>query len=301
MPPLGPKSARFDSTTFVLLTLPPLFWAGNSVVGRMAVGTIAPMTLNAVRWLLAIALVFPFAARGLVAHRATLIREWRTIAVLGICGVGSYNALQYLALTTSTPNNVTLIAASAPAFTLLLGAAFFGSRVGSRRALGAAVSLAGVLLVLVHGDLARLGTLHFVAGDLFMLAASLIWSVYTWILRTRRPDLPLAVLLFSQILAGLAFALPLAIVESMFFATSHFDVPRAWLVLAYVAVLPSIVGYVCWDRGVARAGATLPMFFTNLTPLFAALLSGLLLADWPHWYHGVALVAIAWGIWLARE
>ncbi len=289
-------------STFVLLLLPPLFWAGNSIAGRLAVGVVPPLTLNAVRWFLALLLVLPFAWRGLVAHRAILAREWKTIAWLGLFGVGSYNALQYLALKTSTPVNVTLIAASAPVFTLLIGAWRFGEKLTTRRVTGALVSLAGVGLVLVQGDVGRLASLHFVPGDLLMLAAAFVWSVYTWMLKRARPALPMAALLAAQMVAGLCFAVPFAVVELAWLAPPvRFDAPLAWALLAYVAIFPSVVGYVCWDRGVARAGATLPVFFTNLTPLFAAALSGALLGDWPRWYHGVALVAIVAGIAMAGD
>jgi drug/metabolite transporter (DMT)-like permease len=258
------------------------------------------MALNALRWLLAGLLLLPFVWRDLRPHVAVLRRDRVLIAVLGVCGMGTYNALQYLALTTSTAPNVTLIAASAPIFALALGALFFGQRIDGRRSLGATVSILGVLLVLVHGDAARLLTLNFVPGDLFMLMASALWSVYTWLLRTRRPPLPATVLLFAQIALGSIFCVACALVEWLVFGTvSHLDTPGAGWILAYVAVLPSLAGYLMWDRGVARAGATLPIFFANLAPVFAAILSGLLLAEWPQWYHAAGLAFILLGIHLA--
>lgn len=300
--PVRAADRGLDAATLVLLVLPPLFWAGNALVGRYAAGLIGPMVLNAARWLIAGLLMLPFVASSVRAHADVLRRSWPTLALLGVCGTGCYNALQYLALTTSTANNVTLIAASAPVFTLLLGAAFFGERLDARRAGGAVVSIAGVLVVLVHGDVARLRTLTFVPGDLFMLAAAALWSLYTWLLRTRRPALPPAVLLFAQIVLGSVFTIACAIVEWRVVGTpSRFDVPRAWAVLAYVAVLPSVVAYLLWDRGVARAGATVPIFFQNLTPVFAAIGSALLLGEAPRPYHAVALVLILAGIRLARR
>ena len=293
---------RLDAGTLWLLTLPPLFWAGNAIVGRLAVGSIAPMTLNAARWLIAGLLIAPFAWRPLCAHRAVVRRHWLVLTMLGVCGMGSYNALQYLALTTSTPTNVTLIAASAPVFTIVLGALFFREPLGAWRVGGAVVSIAGVAVVLLRGDASRLVSLTFVPGDLFMLAAAAMWSLYTWILRVRRPDLPPIVLLFAQILFGSAFCIACSLIEWLGFGIeSHFDSPRAWLVLAYVAVFPSIVGYLLWDRGVARVGAAIPIFFANLTPLFAGLLSAALLSEAPHGYHAVGLVLIVAGIVLARR
>jgi len=295
------RPSRLDGAALVLLTFPPLFWAGNAIVGRLAVGLVAPMALNALRWIIAGLVVLPFVAREVVAHRATIVREWKIIAALGVCGMGSYNALQYLALTTSTATNVTLIAASAPVFSLGLGALFFGQRITSRAVLGACVSLVGVGIVLVRGDPSRLATLDFVPGDLFMLAASATWALYTWLLRAKRPALSPGVLLFAQILLGSVFCIACALVERVGFGIeSHLADHRTWLVLAYVGVLPSVVGYVLWDRGVARVGATIPIFFANLAPVFAAVLSALLLHEWPQWYHGLGLVLILVGIVLAR-
>ena len=291
---------RLDAATLVLLVLPPLFWAGNAIIGRMAVGTIAPIALNALRWSLAGLILLPFAWRGLIAHRAAITREWRTIAWLSVLGVGAYNALQYLALTTSSPINVTLIGASAPVFIVAIGALFYGERVKAPQVAGALVSVAGVALVIARGRVGSLADLDLVPGDLFMLAAAATWSVYTWLLKKRRPDVPLAPLLFVQIVFGTLFVLPFVLVEALVLhVPTHVDTPRAWVVLAYVAVLPSLMAYFCWDRGVARAGAALPVFFANLTPVFAAILSALLLGESPQWFHGLGLVLILVGIRLA--
>lgn len=296
-----PARPRLDAGTLALLTFPPIFWAGNAIVGRMAAGLIAPMALNALRWAIAGVVLLPFVWRLLPAHRVELRAKAGVILALGILGMGSYNALQYLALTTSSATNVTLIAASGPMFTLTLGALFFGETVTGRRVAGALVSLAGVVLVMLRGDWTHLENLNFVPGDLFMLGAAATWSLYTWLLRIHRPALPASVLLFAQIATGLAFCIGCALLERYGFGvTSRFDEPKAWWVLAYVGILPSVVGYLFWDRGVARAGATLPVFFANLIPVVAAVLSALLLAEWPQWYHAAGLAFIVVGITLAR-
>ena len=291
-----------DPLTFALLLLPPLFWAGNAIVGRMAAGLVAPMALNALRWFFAGCVLLPFVWRALLRHRAAVVADWKIIATLGVLGVGTYNALQYLALTTSTANNVTLIAASAPIFTLAFGALFFGEALDRRRVAGAALSIAGVAIVLLHGDIARLRTLSFVPGDLLMLVGAASWSLYTWLLRVRRPDLPPTILLFAQIAFGMPFTIACALVERFAFGVgSRVDEPAAWGIVAYAALMPSIAGYLLWDRGVARAGATLPVFFANTTPVFAAVMSALILVEWPQWYHAAALALIVVGIRLARR
>ena len=138
---------RLTPSTIALLTLPPLLWAGNAVVGRLVHDMVPPMALNFIRWLLAFALLLPFA--GQVLRRdSPLWPHWRRYALLGLLGVGVYNALQYLALQTSTPINVTLVASSMPVWMLATGWLFFGASVSRRQIASAVLSIAGVLLVL---------------------------------------------------------------------------------------------------------------------------------------------------------
>ncbi|SCU76993.1 conserved membrane hypothetical protein [Cupriavidus necator] len=294
-------TGRIDWTTLFLLTFPPLSWAGNAIVGRLAAGTVPPITLNSVRWVLAGLLLAPFAWRGVIGHRAALRRHAGVITALGVLSIASYNALQYLALTTSTPINVTLIGASTPLFLIVIGAICFGERVKPWHVAGALLCMVGVTFVLVRGELGRLAQLDLVAGDLFMLAATIAWSGYTWLLRKQRPAVPLPVLLFAQIVTGVLASAPVTAWELM-----TLDQPLQWngkvaAILLYVATIPSLLAYFAWDRAIARAGAQLPVFFITLTPVFAALLSTLLLGDSPRWYHAVGLAAIAAGIWLAQR
>ncbi len=290
---------RLDPGTAALLLLPPLFWAGNAVAGRLLVGTASPLAISAARWALALLLFAPFCWRALREHGPALRTHWTTLAWTGVLGVGCYNSFQYLALQTSTAVNVTLIAASTPVFVLAAGALFFGERVRGRQWLGAACSLTGVLAVLTRGHPTHLLQLSFVSGDLIMLAANASWTAYTWLLRKRRPALPFAPFLTAQMAVGLAAILPFAALEFALGYGHWESTPQVMLIVLYMALLPSIVAYYAWDRGVARVGAVVPVYFANLTPVFAALLSTLLLGEPPQVYHYVGLALIVLGIHLA--
>ena len=183
-------AGRLTPSTAALLTAPPLFWAGNAVLGRALVGEFPPLALSFWRWALAFALLAPFAARSIWEHRATIRSNLSILSWISLLGVGCYNSLQYLALQTSSAVNATLIGASGPIITLALGAAFFSSAVARRQWVGAAISIVGVLWVIARGEPGNLVRLHFAIGDLIMLAATLAWSLYTWLVRTRRPPLP---------------------------------------------------------------------------------------------------------------
>jgi drug/metabolite transporter (DMT)-like permease len=291
----------------LLLTVPPLLWAGNAVVGRLMVGEIGPLWLNAARWALALALLLPlgWAAVATPAARAAVRARWRHLAVLGALGVGAYNALQYLALTTSTPLNVTLIAASGPVWSMAIGALAYGERPRRAQSLGAVLSLAGVLVVLGRGELAALGRVQLVAGDLFMLLATIAWSVYSWMLArppasmrgAARPPWGWAEFLLVQVAVGLLWAGGGALAGELVWPS---PTPRwSWTlaaVLVFVAVGPALVAYRCWGLGVAEAGPAVAAFFANLTPLFAALLSAAMLGEWPRPYHALAFGLIVAGI-----
>lgn len=286
--------------TAALLTLPPLLWAGNAVVGRLVVGLVPPITLNFLRWALALLILLPLG--GWVLRPASgLWPHWRRFALLGLLGVGMYNALQYLALRTSTPLNVTLVASSMPLWMLALGRLFFGARVTRAQLLGALLSMAGVAVVLARGDLAHLAELRLVQGDLYVLGATLAWAWYSWLL-ARPGGEPAAIrddwaaFLLAQIVFGLGWS-GLAMGAEWALTDAHID--WGWPLVAalvYVAVGPAVLAYRCWGLGVQRAGPALAGFFTNLTPVAAAVMSALFLGEPPRLYHALAFALIVAGI-----
>jgi drug/metabolite transporter (DMT)-like permease len=226
--------------------------------------------------------------------------NWRRYAVLGLLGVGCYNALQYLALKTSTPLNVTLVAASMPVWMLGVGALFFNQRLTLRQSAGALLSLAGVLLVICRGDIDTLMQVRLVPGDIYVLVATIGWAFYSWLLI--RPGDPPAIrndwaaFLMAQIFFGLAWSGLFAAAE---WATIDAHIVWGWplaAALLYVAVGPALVAYRCWGLGVNRVGPNVAGLFANLAPLFTAVLSAAFLGELPHLYHAIAFVLIVGGI-----
>jgi drug/metabolite transporter (DMT)-like permease len=300
----------------LLLTIPPLMWAGNALTGRLLAGTLTPLTLNAVRWIVALVILLPlgWAALATPARRAQILARWRPLALLGGLGVGAYNALQYLALQTSTPINVTLIASSVPVWMMLVGILFYGEHPRPAQWLGALLSTAGVMVVLTRGEPAALASLRLVPGDLWILLAALSWAFYSWQLArppaalagAARPAWDWAEALLVQVLFGLAWAggsagLELAAGALPNPAIAPVGGPALVLALVFLGLGPSVIAYRCWGMGVAAAGPAVAAFFSNLTPLFAALFSAVLLGDPPQPYHALAFAGIVAGIWLSSR
>ncbi len=285
--------------TALLLAAAPLLWAGNAVVGRLVHELISPSLLNFLRWVLAFAILLPL-GHGVLRPGHALWRHWRRYALLGLLGIGSYNALQYLALQTSTPINVTLVGSSIPVWMLAVGALFFGTPVTRQQFTGALLSMAGVLIVLSRGEWAQLLALRLVPGDMFMLLATLAWAFYSWLLaRTSEPAgvrTDWAAFLMAQLVFGLGWSGAFAGLEG---ALGHTHIDWGWplaAALVFIAVGPAVLAYRCWGVGVQRAGPAVAGFFSNLTPLFAALLSAAFLGEPPRVFHAVAFALIVGGI-----
>ena len=288
------------SSTLGFLILPPMLWASNAIVGRLAAGAIPPITLNFLRWFVAILILLPFVLGRLRQDWVLIKKHWVLFAVTGFLSTTCYNALQYLALNTSSPINVALITASGPIFTLLVGRACFQAPIGRAAALGALVSLLGVAWVLLRGDINHFVRISFVSGDLFMLLAIGLWSLYTWLLRDRPLEMSGYSVLSAQIVWGLVLAVPMVIAETLWGGYAPIVwTPTVLSIVLFVALGPALLGYICWQQAVLRTGSQLPMFFLNLTPVFAGLMSVLLLGEFPQPYHVVGLALIVLGIGLA--
>jgi drug/metabolite transporter (DMT)-like permease len=289
-----------------------MLWAGNVVVGRWMVGQMSPVAMNALRWVMVALILAPF-SKNLWRQRGMVWRRRWHLMALGVLGVGSYNALQYVALQTSSPMSVTLIGASVPVWMMVVGRVWHRQAIHARQWLGAMVSISGVVLVIAQGQWQNLQSLHVAWGDWLMLLASLAWAVYSWMLARppahmlgdQRPPWDWAAFLQVQVLFGLLWAGAWTGAEAWSGTVAASAGPThglwpvtapAWLAMVFIAVGPSILAYRFWGQAVAAGGPTGAAVVGNLTPLFAALWSALFLGQSPRWYHPLALLLVMAGI-----
>ena len=290
--------------TAVLLVIPPLLWAGNAVVGRLVHELISPSTLNFIRWVLAFAILLPL-AHGVLRKDSPLWPHWRRYALLGLLGIGLYNALQYMALQTSTPINATLVGSSMPVWMLAVGRICWGIAVSRRQLLGAGLSVLGVAVVLSRGDPQVLRQLQLVPGDLFMVLATILWAFYTWLLSRTSVSGQLRADWSGFLLAQMVFGLMWSgLFTGLEAASGRFHLQAGWPLLGallFIAVGPAILAYRFWGLGVQRSSPAVAGFFGNLMPLFTALLSIPLLGQTPQLYHGLAFALIVGGIMVSSR
>jgi drug/metabolite transporter (DMT)-like permease len=289
----GRLTARDPRVAYLLLVLTALFWAGNAIVGRALHATVPPITLSFWRWALAAAVLIPFAWRDLARDRGALLHAWPMMLVLSLLGIACFNTMLYIAAQTSTATNIALIQSATPATIVILGALLFGDRVSGSGILGVAVSLLGVGVIVLQGKLESLSQLRVGVGDLWMLAAVACYSLYSVLLRKRPAAHPVS-FLTATFIVGALMLLPLYLWDR-----GRHEIPTlSGGLLAgtiYVAVFPSILAYLFWNRGVEVIGSNRAGLFICLVPVFAAVLAMVFLGEQLHVYHLVGLALILGG------
>lgn len=297
-PALEPSAAGLWPVAYVVASLPPLFWAGNFLIARLMRDDIPPIQMSFWRWLLALAILLPFAWSSLLRDKERIQTQWRFLAALGAIGVTAFNCFIYTALHHTTVINAALVNSLLPIMTVALGWALLGERVWVRRALGILISLLGVALVIARGDPSALASTAIARGDILVWLGMSFWALYTVLLRKRPLGLRPLSLLGVTTVFGVAFHIPFVLAEISYtgaFAPTARTVPA----LLFFAVFPSILAYVFWNRSVATLGPATTGVFMHLMPVFSAGLAATFLGETLAWYHPVAFAVIVAGILLA--
>src|SRR6266404_1572652 len=171
---------------YLLLSITALCWAGNAIVGRLAAGHIAPVTLSFLRWAFAFLIILPFAWKHLVRDWAAIRSRLGIMILLSITGIGAFNTLQYWALEHTQALNTLLLQSAGPLVVAVWSLLLLGVRLTLAQAAGVLLSMAGVFVILLHGDLTALSNIQFNKGDLIFIVALVFFGLYS-VLTLKRP------------------------------------------------------------------------------------------------------------------
>jgi drug/metabolite transporter (DMT)-like permease len=296
-------AGRFMSRPYLLLVLTTLFWGGNAVAGKAAVGNIDPYVLILVRWAGAFVVLIPFAIRPVVADWPVLRAKWWLYLFYGAVGYALFNVLVYVAAYFTSGINNAIDQTAINIFVMLLNFALFRTRVRALQLVGVAVTIVGVALTATHGDLERILSLDINFGDLLVLIASLAYALYSIALRYRPTTSWLSFLFASFLgaaLASLVFAASLGGGIGHFMVALPTTTPLGWLIVAYTVLFPSLISQMLYVRGVELIGANRASLFINLIPLFGAIGAVLILGEQLQTFHLIAGALIVIGIVLAE-
>ncbi|TBW35952.1 DMT family transporter [Siculibacillus lacustris] len=291
--------ASFLRRPYLILTLASLQWGANTVMGRLAVGEIAPMLLVSLRWAIVAAVLLVINRRGFAADWPQLRTRLGLLLLLGLTGYTGFTALFYAAAHFTTGANMSIIQGAMPLFVFSFAFVARGRPIGGAQAVGMTLTLVGVAFVATRGNFEVARTLAFNLGDLFMVAATILYAIYAVGLEDRPA---VGALSFFTAMAGVAFltSLPLTLAEAAILPVT-WPTPRGWLLTALIAIFPSFVAQIFFIRGVELIGPGRAGVFINLIPIFGAAMAVAFLGEPFGWYQGAGLALVMVGIVLAQR
>lgn len=284
---------------YLLLSITALCWAGNAIVGRLAAGHIAPVTLSFLRWSLAFLIILPFAWKHLQRDWPAIRSRLGTMIVLSVTGIGAFNTLQYWALEHTQALNTLLLQSAGPLFVAIWSLALLGVRLTLAQAGGIVVSLAGVLVILLHGDLTTLKNIEFNKGDIIFTVALAIFGLYS-VLTLKKPQIHGLSFVAFTFGCGAACLIPLLVRELLTRPVMQLDTTNL-LTLFYVAVFPSTIAYLCFNRGVQLIGANRAAPFFHVVPVFGSAMAIVFLDERPQLFHIIGFALVLTGVFVASR
>jgi drug/metabolite transporter (DMT)-like permease len=284
---------------YLLLSITALCWAGNAIVGRLAAGHIPPVTLSFLRWSLAFLIILPFAWKHLKRDWGAIRGHLGTMVVLSITGIGAFNTLQYWALEHTQALNTLLLQSAGPLFVAVWSLILLGVRLTLAQAGGILLSLVGVLVILLHGDLTALTGIAFNKGDIIFTVALAIFGFYS-VLSLKRPKIHGLSFVAFTFGCGAACLIPLWIWELISRPVMVLDTANL-LSLFYVAVFPSTLAYLCFNRGVQLIGANRAAPFFHVVPVFGSIMAIVFLGERPQLFHIIGFALVLTGVFVASR
>jgi drug/metabolite transporter (DMT)-like permease len=275
---------------YLLLLVAAASFGGNWVAARIVNFDVPPFALSFWRWAIATAILLPFALAPLRDDAPLIRRHAAKLFVFGAVGAGGFTLLGYWGVSYTTAINATLLNSSLPLFVVPLSWLLLGLTVSGRQLAGLALSRAGVASIVSGGSLQTFARLTLNPGDFLILGGAFLWAIYTVTLKWR-PPLHALSFLFTTIVSAAAVSLPFYVWE-MWTGRTVTVTPAALATIAYLAIFPSIVAYICWNQAVAALGPNIVGFFNPVIPVFGVVFAVIFLGEPLRAYHltGFALV-----------
>ena len=280
----------------LLLILTMSFWAGNGLLGKWVALTddLPPVGLAFWRWSLAMVLILPFAWPHLRRDWPAVKRHWKAVLILSAFGIGAFNTLVYLSQYSTTAVNLFLINATLPLLIPVLSFVLFRDRVSGRQMIGIGLALSGAIAIICKGNPGVILGLQVSPGDGLVLLAMLCYAIYAVCLRLKPAVHPMTLLLVTFFVGTLLLS-PIYVWEHLTIGPINLT-HKTWIALGYVAIFPSFLAYLCFNRGVELIGANRASLYFHLMPVIGTLLALLLFREPVGWYHGVGAALIVVGL-----
>lgn len=284
---------------YLLMALTAIAWSGNAITARGLNDIIPPVGLAFWRWVVAAPILLVIAWPHLREDLPKVKENLPFLLVLSALSVAAYNTLLYQGLLSTTAINSFLINTLRPSIIVLLSIIFFRQGITLLQSLGFSLAFIGTITIIVRGDSSRLLNLDFNIGDLWILAATVCWAIYTVLLK-KRPKMHATSFLAFTVILGILMLFPFYVWETIFIKPTPLRVETVGGVL-YLAVISSIVAYLCYNRAVEIGGANKAGQVSYMLPIVGSGLAILLLGERFEFYHVIGFPLILAGVYFGSK
>ncbi|MEK5482549.1 DMT family transporter [Viridibacillus sp. FSL R5-0888] len=264
---------------FVSLLLATILWGGNFVIGSAVANDLPPFTLAFLRWCTAFIVFLPIAYVALKRDFKEILKHWRIVFILGFTGVASFNTLVYIALHYTTSINASLMNMLTLVVIYILSFIFLKERLTKNQLIGTAISFIGVLCIISNGSVETLRHFSFNKGDIIVIAAVVLWSIYSLLVKQYAKQLPGNSTFLVSIFVGIIMLLPFFLYESVQTTTVIHWSGTAFFAIIYTGIFASIIAFISWNTGVVRIGANKAGLYLNFIPVFASIFAVLFIGE----------------------
>lgn len=285
---------------YLLLTLAPLLWSGNLLIGKLSHSEIPPFSFAFFRWLTVIIVLAPFYLKDLIACKDEVRQNFIKVLVLSFFSITTYTSFVYLGLHFTSVINTSLFKAIVPALIVLLSYFLIGDSLSSHKIIGVALSLLGAVMIITQGHLSQLIHLHYNIGDFVIIFSSVGWAIFSVLFKKFNLSIPLLPFLLLTAIIGDLTLLPCYLVELKLGYQLQWSMVNVSYIL-YTALFSSIIAYSAWNRGVSEAGPGIAALFFNLFPVFGTMLAVIFLGETIRAYHVAGFMLVITGIYLVAK
>lgn len=288
-------------STLLILHAIPLCFSSNIILGRALNTVVEPATLAFYRWSIAAIILLLISARPLWHHRAALLRVLDLLFILGFLGMFICGAVFYAGLQQTTAIKAALIYMASPAIIVVIEVVFRGLRLSATKIAAILAAFIGVVIILVGNASHGLDLFQWQTGDLFCIAASISWALYSIILKTERlAGIPTIVLFCAIALMGTIILFPFYIWEGGFSASLQFS-RQTWLSILLLASISSVFSYGFYQKGVKLVGASTTSLYLYLVPVYAVIFAVTWLGETLSLVHIAGFILIVGGLYFSTR
>ena len=262
---------------YILAILAVIIWSGNFVAARFLVN-FSPIEISFYRWFVTFIVLTPFCLKKLIKNIKYAKGRWIQIIIMSILGITIFNTFVYLAAHTSNATNMSLLATLSPIIMAIISRIIWKTKLTINQKLGLLIVIIGVVILITKGSIEILTKLKFSIGDLYMLLAVILFAVYTLTLRVRPKEISQSTFFYLMVVIGIIPLFIAMLLSYMNKTATPLDIKSA-LILVYVGIFPSALGFILWNMAIAKIGAIKAGIIYDSIPFFSSLEAVILLGE----------------------